>query len=229
VIRLYVVVEGQTEESFVAHTLARHLAGHEILATPITVTTRRDPITGSKIGRGGGHWKHWRKDIRRLFLNGAPNVRFTTVFDLYGLPHDFPQLEMHQGCSNTATRAELLEQAMATDLQDHRLIPYLQRHECEALVLAGLDQLRSVLDTEEDLAGLAALRADIGETPPEEIDDGYDTAPSKRLIRYIPSYQKTVHGPLVIDAVGLAGLRAACPRFDTWITRIERLSEAPEG
>ncbi len=226
-IRLYVVVEGPTEESFVTHTLARHLAGHEVFATPITVTTRRDHIAGSK--KGGGHWKHWRKDIRRLFLNGDPNVRFTTVFDLYGLPHDFPQLEMHKGCANTAERADLLEQAMAEDVEDHRLIPYLQRHECEALVLAGLDQLRSVLDTAEDLAGLAALRADIGDTPPEEIDDGNETVPSKRLIRHIPSYQKTVHGPLVIDAVGLAGLRAACPRFDRWIIRLEQLSETPGG
>jgi hypothetical protein len=47
------------------------------------VTTRRDPVTGRKIAKGDGHWKHWRKDIRRLFLNGASNVRFTTVFDLY--------------------------------------------------------------------------------------------------------------------------------------------------
>jgi hypothetical protein len=229
VIRLHVVVEGRTEELFVTQTLAGHLAGHDVFATPITVTTRRDPITGTKIGKGGGHWKHWRRDIRRLFLDGSSDVRFTTVFDLYGLPSDFPKLEIHRPCADTVMRAELLEQAMAEDLQDRRLIPYLQRHEFEALVLAGLDQLRSVLDTVEDLTGLDALRADIGHTLPEEIDDGAETAPSKRLIRHVPSYQKSVHGPLVVGAVGLGRLRAACPRFDSWITRLERLSEEPSG
>jgi hypothetical protein len=187
VIRLHVVVEGQTEESFVRHTLAPHLASHAVYAEPIIVATRRDRTTGRKIGRGGGDWNKWRKDIRRLFLDPSPDVRFTTLFDLYGLPNDFPKMGELAKEPDTARRAEFLEHAMADDLSDRRLVPYLQRHELEALVLAGLDRLRSLLDAPTDLAGLGALRSGIGSTPPEDIDDGAETAPSKRLLRSIPS------------------------------------------
>jgi hypothetical protein len=224
-IRLYVVVEGQTEEAFVKHILAPHLFAHDVLAVPKIVTTRRDRITGRILGRGGGHWTHWRKDIRRFFLDGSADARFSTLFDLYGLPDDFPRLAEHATCTDTLQRVALLEQAIADDLDDYRLVPYIQRHEFEALVLAGLDQLRSILDA-QDLGGLDALSREVGGTAPEDVDDGAHTAPSKRLFRHIPSYQKTVHGPLVVDGVGLARLRAACPRLDGWIQRLEQLPGA---
>jgi hypothetical protein len=60
--RLYVVVEGQTEAAFVTHVLAPHLAIFSVTAVPIIVTTRRDRSTGAK-HRGGGHWRHWRRDL----------------------------------------------------------------------------------------------------------------------------------------------------------------------
>jgi hypothetical protein len=33
-------------------------------------------------------------------------------------------------------------------------------------------------------------------------------------------------GPSVIEALGLAALRAKCPRFDAWIAKLEALGEA---
>ncbi|AUX39882.1 hypothetical protein SOCE26_012770 [Sorangium cellulosum] len=112
---------------------------------------------------------------------------------------------------------------MAADIDDWRLLPYLQRHESEALVLAGLDALEEVLDVDERPA-LRELQALVTTVPPEDVNDGEHTAPSKRLESAIPSYRKTVHGPLVIEGTGLAKLRARCPRFDGWITRLEELS-----
>ena len=107
---------------------------------------------------------------------------------------------------------------MADTFEDRRFIPYLQRHEVEALVLAALDDLEPLLDTPEDLAGVASLRAELGDAPPEDVDDGPDTAPSKRLERSIPSYRKALHGPLAVEAAGLASVRALCPRFDRWVS-----------
>lgn len=164
--RLYVVVEGQTEEAFARHVLGPHLSTNQIFVSPMIVTTRRDRVTGVKTGKGGGHWRHWRKDIGRLFRDRDPDLRVTTIFDLYGLPDDFPEMNVHGTCTDTRRRAEVLEHAMAQDIEDHRLIPYLQLHECEALVLAGLAELRSLLDAEEDVAGLEALRAEIRGNPP---------------------------------------------------------------
>jgi hypothetical protein len=222
--RLLIVVEGQTEEAFVKHTLGPHLAPREIFSTPIVVTTKRDRLTGKKTGRGGGFWKNWKKDIRRLFLDSDPTTRFTTLFDLYGLPEDFPSVPDLPMPPDHATHVSRLESAMARDVGgDQRFIPYLQRHEFEALVLAGLKNLERLLDASDDLAGLEALRAELGSTPPEDVNDGEETAPSKRLLRHIPSYQKTVHGPLVVEQAGVASLRALCPRFDGWVSTLESL------
>lgn len=126
---------------------------------------------------------------------------------------------------DTNRRVELLEMALAADIEDWRLIPYLQRHEFEALVLAELDMLKEVLDAGEQ-AGVAALEALVASVPPEDVNDSPETAPSKRLDDAVPSYRKTVHGLLAVEATGLAKLRTACPRFDAWLRRLEALSAA---
>lgn len=224
--RLYVLVEGLTEEQFVKKVLYPHLMHRRVFAVPIIVTTQRDH-TGKKTGKGGGRWKRWLKDLRRLVAqNPGADVRFTTLFDLYGLPDDFPALGQHGAVPDTCQRSELLQQAMRAELDDHRLVPYLQRHEFEALVLAGLDSLELLLDAKDDLKGLKQLQCAVSGVAPEDIDDGVDTAPSKRLAGSIPGYRKTIHGPLVLEQVGLARLRAACPRFDAWVTTLEQMGGA---
>ena len=147
----------------------------------------------------------------------------TTFFDLYGLPRDFPGLEQHASTPDTSLRCEALQAALAAEFDDPRLIPYVQRHEFEALVLASLSELRELLDAKDDLAGLAELAKQIDGLAPEDINDGDRTAPSKRLQEYIPGYGKTLHGPLVTEQAGLASLRAACPRFDGWLSKLEQL------
>lgn len=227
-IRLYVVVEGDTELAFVKGTLAPHLNSLHVWTSPIEVTTRRDRRTRAKLGRGGGHWRHWEKDIKTLAMSQrGSDVRFTTLFDLYGLPDDFPDLGLHGSEQDTTRRAELLEDSMRQTIKDQRFIPYLQRHEFEALVLAGLDHLENILEDSRDVDGLAGLRASIASLMPEDINDGKDSAPSKRLMEAIPSYRKTLHGPLVTEAAGLASLRAACPRFSQWVETLEALGETP--
>lgn len=221
-IRLYILVEGQTEEKFCKDVLGPHLNARGVWVYPIIVTTRRDRQTGRK-ARGGGHWKHWAKDLHRLTReNPGREVRFTTLFELYGLPDDFPRLDSYSTEPDTAHRADLLEKAMADSVEDGRLIPYLQRHEFEALVLACLGPLREILDP-ADHAGLDVLTLSLGRMAPEDVNDGVETAPSKRLKANIPSYGKTLHGPLVLESAGLAAVRAACPRFDAWVKTLEAL------
>ncbi len=64
----------------------------------------------------------------------------------------------------------------------------------------------------------------------EQINDDPQTAPSKRLAAFFldhlnQRYDKPfhVHGPLLALEVGLPAIRAACPRFDTWLSRLEQL------
>lgn len=220
--RLYVLVEGLTEEQFVRELLAWHLQSFDVWAYPIVVEPSRDALGRKR--RGGGHWRHWKRDLMRLKQqHGGNDVRITTMFDLYGLPEDFPGLAAHPSNTDTTARANALEVALAEAISDHRFIPYIQRHEFETLVLAALHELKSFLDAPDDLAGIDKLMAAVGTTPPEDINDGPHTAPSKRLMTSIAGYRKTVHGPLAVTAAGLPALRRTCPRFDSWVTRLEAL------
>ncbi|MFH0902171.1 MAG: DUF4276 family protein [Pseudomonadota bacterium] len=222
--RLYVLVEGQTEDEFVRHVLTPHLGNRGTWVSSVIVQTGRDDH-GGKL-RGGGQWAKWCRDLKRLTAEQkGTDVWFTTMFDLYGLPKDFPELAQHAADRDTSRRADSLEAAMARAIDDKRLIPNLQRHEFEALVLAGLDVLETLLEDPIDIAGTVELKTALRNASPEDIDDGVATAPSKRLAHRIPSYRKVLHGPLALEGTGLTPLRRCCPRFDRWIARLEALAE----
>jgi hypothetical protein len=222
--RLLMLLEGQTEEVFVKEVLAPHLLRFSVVVSYIVVATRRDKLTGEK-KRGGGHWKHWKKDLLLWrFEHRGNGVRFTTLFDLYGLPDDFPEFDTYASDLDTGRRAEKLQDAMAKVVADWRFIPYLQRHEFEALVLACLDELSDWLDPLER-PGVKVLRGSLGDAGPEDVNDGPETAPSKRLERHIPGYSKTEAGPASIALAGLAVIRSQCPRFDAWLTKLESLGK----
>lgn len=226
--RLFIVVEGQTEEELVKRVLVPHLANHQVWAVPIVVTTKRTPGTGAKY-RGGGHWAHWRNDLMRLSKqHHQRDVRITTLFDLYGIPADFPGYALHANDADTVRRVANLEEAMFNNIGDKRLIPYIQRHEVEALIFADLQALADVTEPGPQRNGVEVLRADVAGLMPESINDGRETSPSKRLLRFIPGYRKTMHGPRVMEAVGLARIRRACPRFNNWVTVLEALGTAQE-
>lgn len=167
---------------------------------------------------------NWKADIERLSTQHSrrPDVVFTTFFDLYGMPSDFPNLDVHRSEKNTIRRASALEAEIAKQIDERRLIPYVQRHEFEALVLACLDELDEWLD-KADRRGIAKLRAEIDGTAPEDVNDGATTAPSKRILRCIPVFRKSVHGVEACELAGVAKLRARCPRFDAWVAKLEAL------
>jgi hypothetical protein len=224
VIRLYVLVEGQTEAQFVQEVLGPVLMERLTYCYPVIVETSRD-VHGRK-RRGGGRWARWSRDLKRLTgEQSGGDVRFTTMFDLYGLPSDFPGLAEARGAESAAERCGLLEQSMAAAVGDRRLIPNIVCHEFEALLLAALESLELLLDNPRDRAGLGQLRADIGELEPEDVDDGPETAPSKRIARRVPGFRKTVHGPEALARAGLTTLRQRCPRFDAWVSKLESQGE----
>jgi hypothetical protein len=59
------------------------------------------------------------------------------------------------------------------------------------------------------------------ESGPELVNDGADTAPSKRIMSAYPRYTKTIDGPLVIGEVGLDVVRSSCPHADDWLRELE--------
>jgi Domain of unknown function (DUF4276) len=219
-LRLYITVEGQAEKAFADLTLTPHLAGYNIEVKPRVVLTNR------KLGKRGGilDFAKIEGDLDRLMKQDAhPEARFTTMLDFYALPHEFPGWEEAQKKTLPLERVITLEKALEMNFGDDRFHPYIQLHEFEALLYCDLSELQRRLS--DSAHGIAALRQEVSHLQPEDINEGASTAPSKRIINHLPVYErsKVRVGAPAAAAIGLSNLRAKCPHFDHWLTRLEQL------
>jgi hypothetical protein len=223
VIRLNIIVEGQTEETFVRDLLAPHLGEHQVFTVARCVETGRRK---QRIYRGGlVSYAKARQDILR-WLSQDPHALVSTMFDYYALPDDFPRPTVPRGGTGILEWVARLEAALAADIGDSRFVPYIQAHEFEALLFSDLEATSQVLGaTPAQLQQLQKIRGAF-ETP-EHINDSPETAPSKRLIQLIPAYDKTFFGPAAVSRIGLAAVRRECPHFASWMAKLERLSAQP--
>lgn len=217
-VRLNFVVEGQTEEAFVNEVLKPHLAKMSIWAHVRCLQTSRK----RNIRHRGGlaRYAQARQDLHRWMREQrGSDVRFTTMFDLFRLPGDFPGYDLATQATPSA-RASALQAAMFEDLGDSRLIPYIQVHEFEALILSSPAELSVLYPESSEGINRLVQMADRFASP-EDIDGGPDSAPSKRIIKEIPTYSKTAAGSIVTARIGLPSMRSKCPHFDAWVQRIE--------
>ena len=223
-VRLHFVVEGQTERQFVQNILGPHLAGRSIWTDARCVETKRS--RGRKYSGGIPNYAKAKKDIE-LWMKEDQNsdARFTTMFDLYALPGDFPGYDDAVQERDAYARVRLLEDALREDISDGRFVPYLQLHEFEALLLADPTKLEEQFNRHS--AGIRRLAQVAGQSNPELINDGNETAPSKRIIREIPRYEsdKASSGPIVAGRIGLTTLRAKCQHFAEWLGKLESLTQ----
>ena len=223
-LRLNFVVEGQTEERFVNTVLRYHFADQSIAIAAHCVTTRRDRRAKHVKHRGGlTTYAHARDDIRRWMQEDhSGNARFTTMFDLYGLPTDFPRYADAAEASDPYARVEILEAALSEDIGDGRFIPYIQLHEFEALLFADPQKLDTQFpDCPSEVQVLVETAQRLGS--PELVDDGPNTAPSKRITAAaIPDYRsrKGSAGPIVAAKIGLPVLQSRCRHFREWLKRL---------
>lgn len=219
--RLYIIVEGQTERDFAKESIAAHLAAR---ATEVNVSIIQ---TNRKLGKRGGITNFAKiKNELQLRMKGDPNpdAYFTTMIDLYALPTDFPAWRDAKAKTTPIEKVQTLETAFEKEIGDSRFIPYIQLHEFETLLYCDLSELRRRITN--SAAGIEALQKEVSEMSPESINDGVETAPSKRLIAHIPLYEKNKvrAGAPAAAAIGLATLRQRCPHFDNWLSRLEAIS-----
>lgn len=135
-IRLNLIVEGQTEEAFVNLVLMEHLSARNVFPSCRCVETSRDKRE-HRICRGGLlNYQKAKADLQRWMKEDQrPEAWFTTMFDLYALPADFPAREEASRLSDPEAKVARLEQAFGSDVGHSRFIPHLQLHEYEALLL----------------------------------------------------------------------------------------------
>ncbi|MEW6713144.1 MAG: DUF4276 family protein, partial [Candidatus Riflebacteria bacterium] len=59
---------------------------------------------------------------------------------------------------------------------------------------------------------------------PEHINDSTETAPSKRLEKLIPQYEKVSDGTILSEKIGLEQMIFECRHFAAWIEKIRTYS-----
>jgi hypothetical protein len=221
--RLHFIVEGQTEETFVNRVLVPHFASFSIWADVRKVMTSKQ---GNYYYRGGiRQYDKVKKDISLWIKEDhKADSFFTTMIDLYALPSDFPEYATLQALMNHSTKVINLENAFSKDIDHPHFIPYIQLHEFESLVLVDPLRLKTQFDGRDKNIDRLSTECAKSKTP-EDINEGQDTAPSKRIIREVPEYEgrKSSVGPIITEKIGLPILRTKCEHFNNWLTRLEKI------
>ncbi len=211
-IRLAVSVEGPTEEEFVKTVLLDHLRPMAIEIQPVLIGRAR---TSDK---GGGN-----VTIDRLASEMASLYRsfdtVTSLVDFYGFRdkggRTVQELEndLHIEVGNR----------IGGSWNETKVFPYVQQYEFEGLLFADVEAFGGLIDVpDESVVALRRIRGQF--RTPEDINDDPNMAPSKRIVGAIPRFRKSVHGPQVAETMGLESMRAECPRFNEWVSRLESLS-----
>jgi len=220
VIRGLIVVEGQTEEQFIKEVLSPYLTARAGLSLIPTIVVTKRVKSGPNFKGGLTSYDQVRRHVVPLLNDSSAKV-ITTLFDYYGLPGDFPGVANRPN-GTARERVQHVQSAFATDFSsDVRFVPFLALHEFEAWLFTDLGPKVEWIYEGGDLAPLQAARADV--LTPEDINENYATAPSRRISSAVPKYQKTFHGPMAALEIGIDAIRAQCPHFDAWVTRLEQI------
>ncbi len=222
--RLGVHVEGPTEEQFVNELLASHLYGQGFSSI-----WPRLYGSGRKRGRGTS-WPAVRREIVHHMREDKAIIA-TTMADYYGMPKSGPKAWPGRATAAALPfpqRAKAVEDALSADIENAmgcrfdrcRFIPFVMRHEFEALLFSDCERFAIGIDRPELADSFQEIRDAF--PSPEAIDDSPVTAPSKQIEALVPGYEKPLLGALAALEIGLETMRAECPHFDCWISRLER-------
>lgn len=216
-IRVCIVCEGATEVEFVSRCITPYLLNHHVHAYP--------SILQSPSGRHRGGRVTVDRLVNYMAHEYSATDRITSFVDFYGF-------------TDAGGRSrEQLEHDIFVGLTEGKrqcdpryVLPYVQMHEFEALLFSDTEQFQFVLDGWNDKVreSLAEVRRRF-ETP-EHINNGPETAPSKRILSIFEwgRYSKVEHGPIIAQEIGLPRIRAQCPQFDAWLTALERWGQQGE-
>lgn len=216
--RINLVVEGQSEETFVRDFLAPTLALQGLAIVARCVETGKKRVGTFKGGMTS--YLKAKNDISQ-WLRQDRNAYVSTMFDLYALPNDFPGFATPNLMGHA--KAQAIETALAADINDRNFVPYIQVHEFEALVFSEIQQIEEVIP--DCRAGNALHNVRLQHQTPEHINDGPNTAPSKRILTHVPSYRKVLHGSRLTKRIGLPKILGECSHFKEWVDQLLGLPE----
>ena len=222
---LHILCEGQTEQGFVDEVLRPYLLdrGYSSVKSVLVTTNKKENAQG-----GMSSYTHAKLDLNLMRLSNPDSSFeshiFTTMFDFYALPNDFPGYDEAKTIVDPYSCVNVLEQSLSNAVSDIRFIPYIQLHEFEALLFCGIEHIAKIYP--KCKSRCEQLSKDLQKVGnPELIDNGPTTAPSKRIIKAIEGngkykYNKPTTGKIVTKEVGIEELRAKCPHFNEWIEKL---------
>lgn len=217
-----VLVEGQSEETFIRDVVAPAFHHLEIYLQPRCIPT-------SKSSKGGAVTFERFMHHARNTLNERQDTYVTTMLDLYGLDSNFPNYQEASSYIDIYRKAETLELGLANKVietiscRPERFIPYIQPYEFEGLLFSDVERLsQQEPDWKKSLNILQGIRSQFD--TPEHINNSYETKPSKRLEDCLsPKYRKTRHGPLAAKNITLATIERECHHFHGWLEKLRIL------
>ncbi len=114
-----------------------------------------------------------------------------------------------------------MEAEWAADIDNQRFLPYLALHEFEAMLFTSPTEIATILGQPWLSSSLQAIRTSF--KTPEDINDHEDTAPSKRLGKLFPGYNKPFYGELIVERIGFERIRNECVHFAGWLAKVEAI------
>ena len=191
-VRLAIVAEGTTEKNFAEKVLRVHL--------PEVWAVHAVNINGNvSIDRLATH-------INRLVRNFH---YVTTMVDYYGF--------RNRG-QKTASDIESEIRERFGD-QRGKVIPYLQKHEFEALLFSDCTAIAKHLR----LSGEQTRKLNNSNVPPEDIN--HDCPPAKLIAQIHPRYKKVLDGVEIARQIGISTIMEKCPKFAEWVQKLEGLGK----
>jgi hypothetical protein len=219
-IRVHVICEGQTEETFVQELLYEQFISKDVHLIPSLL---------GKPGHKGGNVKVERLfiDVRARLLRDTSSF-CTTFFDFYALPEDFPGKKEAAQKPDIADKAACVQHSLTSWFQAklkseeaRRFIPYVQMYEFEGLLFSDPERLAQGIHKPGLASEFASIRKQF--PTPESINNDHETAPSKRIRKLCPKYGKPTDGLLAASAIGIDAIRRECTLFSKWLDRIKAL------
>jgi hypothetical protein len=217
-IRVCVICEGATEVEFVNRCLSPYLQPHGL------------SVYGTVLSAKSGGHRGGRVTVDRLAkkisLHYSEADRVSTLVDFYGFQD-----------RDGRTRAQLevaiakAAQAITTGYDPRYVLPYVQMHEFEGLLFTHPQAFECAEDGWSEAVKAQLMAVAEAFPNPEDINDGPQTAPSKRILSIFPAgtYSKPEHGPLIAEAMGIDAIKAKCPAFREWVDRLSAWGGSAEG
>ena len=204
---IYFIAEGATEVQFIENSLRLYFAEKNIY-----------DIRAFNMG-GSNSYSRYHNDVS-TFLKRENDIIVTSLIDFFRLQTDFPGYDAAKKLNGGARQIEFIESKISEKINHPRFVPYIQLHEFEGLLFTDMKGFNQIPGC--DAKSLTALKLIVdGYANPELINDGYETAPSKRLKRIIAGYNKPLYGAYIALENGLASIINKCPRFKAWLIKLE--------